>query len=285
MSLVSVIIPVYQAEQYLREAVLSAVNNPFVGEILLVEDGSRDNSFLICEKLIEEFPKVKLFTHFNHQNLGASESRNLGIKNASFDFVAFLDADDIYCDNRFDDAMRILKSNQKIDGVYSAVGYLNEPYGKVFTLSKKINPNKLFHFLLRGTYGHFHTNGILVKKKLFEKSGYFNPELALHQDSEMWLRLAFCGKLIRAELVKPVALIRRHEGNRIWLGKNDHTVLKSLSATLLWLENKKTSFIDQLILIKKISQLQSRIKSKSFNSIFLLNLFKFLFRKTKTIVS
>lgn len=283
-SLVSVIVPVYQAEQYLREAVLSAVNLPEVGEIILIEDRSRDNSFELCKKLSLEFSKVKLFTHPDHQNLGASESRNLGIRQASFEYISFLDADDVYCQNRFDLAIKLLTSEENIDGVYCAVGYLNEPDGKIFTLNKNIKPSQLFHFLLRGTYGHFHTNGILVKKKLFEKAGYFNPELSLHQDSEMWLRLSFCGKLVAGELVKPVAFIRRHEGNRIWVGKNNHTLLKSLSATWLWLNDKNASVIDKLILINKISKTQSRIKSKSYISVVLLNLSKFLFRKTKTIV-
>ena len=278
---VTVVMPVYNAAKYLKEALLSAVHIPEVGEIVLIEDGSKDNSLAICEGLSRNYEKVSLYVHENNQNKGASESRNLGILKAKYDYIAFLDADDIYCENRFEKEQNIFLSNSGIDGVYSAVGYINEPDGKIFTLKKNISPEKLFHYLLRGTYGHFHTNGITIKKEIFNKVGYFNPQLILHQDSEMWLKMAFKGTLVGGELIALVALIRRHEGNRIWVGQNDKTRLLVYQSFFNWVINKKISVFNLLILARKISIFQSKVLKKPFVLVFIKNSFQALIAKFK----
>lgn len=278
---VTVVMPVYNAAKYVEEALLSAVHIPEVGEIVLIEDGSKDNSLAICEGLSRNYEKVSLYVHENNQNKGASESRNLGILKAKYDYIAFLDADDIYCENRFENEQNIFLSNPDVDGVYSAVGYINEPDGKIFTLKKNISPEKLFHYLLRGTYGHFHTNGITIKKEIFNKVGYFNPQLILHQDSEMWLKMAFKGTLVGGELIVPVALIRRHEGNRIWVGQNDTTRLLVYQSFFNWVINKKISVFNLLILARKISIFQSKVLKKPFVLVFIKNSFQALIAKFK----
>jgi len=278
---VTVVMPVYNAAKYLKEALLSAVHLPEVGEIVLIEDGSEDNSLEICEELSRNNEKISLYVHENNQNKGASESRNLGILKAKYDYIAFLDADDIYCENRFEKEQNIFLTQQTVDGVYSAVGYINEPDGKIFTLRKIIAPHKLFHYLLRGTFGHFHTNGITVKRDVFKEIGYFNPKLILHQDSEMWLKMAFKCRLIGGELKAPVALIRRHEGNRIWVGQNDKTRLLLYQSFFNWVINKKISVFNLLILARKISFFQSKVLKKPFVLVFIKNSFQALIAKFK----
>ena len=265
---VSVVMPVYNAEKFIEEAVLSAIYLDEVGEIILIEDGSKDESLQVCKHLAEKFDKIKLFTHENNTNKGASESRNLGILEATFDYISFLDADDVYAENRFTADTRIFTVNKEIDGVYSAVGYLNEPDGKIFTLSKTIPPHQLFHNLLRGTYGHFHTNGITVKSNVFNEIGYFNPILALHQDTEMWLKMAFKKVLVGGELTQPVASIRRHEGNRIWKGQNNATKVLVYQSFLDWVIKKNISIFDLLILVKKIAGFESKLSKTRFLLVF-----------------
>lgn len=262
------VMPVYNAAPYIEEAVLSAVYLDEVGEIIMVEDGSKDDSYDVCVKLADRFEKIKLFTHEENANKGASESRNLGIIKANFEYISFLDADDVYCPNRFEGDKNIFMSNPNIDGVYSAVGYLNEPNGKVFRVQKELPPSKLFHYLLRGTYGHFHTNGITVKKAIFDEVGYFNSKLKLHQDSEMWLRMAFLKKLVSNGKTEVGALIRRHEGNRIWKGQNYETRTIAYKAFFDWVILKNISIIDLSLLIRKIASFESKFKKKPFPIIF-----------------
>jgi glycosyltransferase involved in cell wall biosynthesis len=278
--IISVIIPVYNAEKYVEQAVNSAVNLNEVGEIILIEDGSKDNSLEICKRLSETFSKVKLFNHEDNKNKGASESRNLGILKSSFNYISFLDADDIYCYNRFTAETQIFKNNKQIDGVYSSVGYIGEPNGKSFPLiKKKIAPNKLFYFLVRGTYGHFHTNGITVKKSVFNDVGFFNPELILHQDSDMWLKLALMKKLASGELKSNVALIRRHEGNRIWKHQSFGTKFLLYKSFYNWVVNKDISYVDMLILLRKIAKLKSKMNNKWYILIMFSYLLKFIYKK------
>ena len=100
---VSVIVPVFNAESFLRETVRSALDQPQVGEILLVEDGSSDGSFALCRTLeAESDGRVRVLFHDGHANRGPGESRNLGIREARCPFLAFLDADDRYNPGAFD---------------------------------------------------------------------------------------------------------------------------------------------------------------------------------------
>ena len=86
---ISVIIPVYNAEKFLRTAVESALREPETSEVILVEDGSSDNSLAICRQLASESSKVRLFQHVDGKNRGVSASRNLGLVKAQSEFIAF----------------------------------------------------------------------------------------------------------------------------------------------------------------------------------------------------
>ncbi|GAF72464.1 unnamed protein product, partial [marine sediment metagenome] len=98
---VSVIIPVYNAERFVREAVESALAQEETAEIILVEDGSPDNCWDICQLLAVQHAKITAIRHADRKNHGAGASRNLGIRNSHCEYVAFLDADDLYLPNRF----------------------------------------------------------------------------------------------------------------------------------------------------------------------------------------
>jgi glycosyltransferase involved in cell wall biosynthesis len=98
---VSVIIPVYNAGKYVEDAVNSALKQKEIKEIILVENGSSDNSLSVCKKLEKDLKKIKLFRHPNGENRRSSRTCNLGLKKATQNYIPFLDADDFYLDNRF----------------------------------------------------------------------------------------------------------------------------------------------------------------------------------------
>jgi glycosyltransferase involved in cell wall biosynthesis len=216
---VSVITPVYNADAYLRRAVESAVSLEEVGEILLIEDNSPDNSLRICEELAEQYPKVRVLQHPMRANRGAGESRNLGVRNASYEIVAFLDADDWYLPNRFE-SERTLLLDSEIDGVYGATGYYYEDEQRMdpmrlTTLQSRVAPRDLLLQLLSPSGGRFTTDSITVRKALVLKAGLFDQTLRLHQDTHLWLRLAFLGRLEPGQIDKAVAVRRVHSKNRI----------------------------------------------------------------------
>ena len=223
---ISVIIPVFNAEKYVKQAVLSALDQKETGEVILIEDSSSDNSLSICQDIKKKYDKVKFLRHPDGQNRGAGASRNLGIKNSAFDYIAFLDSDDYFLADRFKNTVEIFKNNPGIDGVYEAVGtYFESEESKekwfrrrsetITTITKKVEPENLLRTLTEGRYGYFCTDGITVRRKLFETTGLFDIELRLAQDTAMFYKMAAFGRLIGGTIDKPVAIRRVHSENRI----------------------------------------------------------------------
>ncbi|WP_345990930.1 glycosyltransferase family 2 protein [Chryseobacterium sp. Chry.R1] len=245
---ISVIIPVYNAENYISQAVQSALQFEEVFEVILVEDKSPDNALVVCQRLVEEHDRVKLYQHLDKQNHGAGASRNLGIQNATGDFIAFLDADDYYLPNRFD-AEKELFQNPDVEGVYGAIGVhyysekAKEQYYKIFedrltTVYKKHNPQDVFPGLLnmKGSFGLFSLDGLTIRKSALSKVGqFFKTQLRLHQDTEFIFRLSFYLRLYSGLLNTAVAVRGVHENNRITqvdVGK----IKPSSTRIMLWRE-------------------------------------------------
>lgn len=231
MKKISVIIPAYKAEKLIRKAVESAVQFDEVGEVIIVEDGSPDNTYEVCKQLESEFPKVKLYRHPDNSNKGAGAARNLGIKKSNFDYIAFIDADDYFLPNRFDAERKILFDNEMIDGVYGAIGtiyssveakeiFKESAQPELLTVRKNIPPENLKYALL-GMSSDYHgsaffsLDALTVKKTLIEKAGYMNEKLRLHQDSDIIIKMSFLGKLVPGIIDQPVGMRTIHGTNRI----------------------------------------------------------------------
>lgn len=228
---ISVIIPVYNAEQFLEKSVESAIHFEEVKEIILIEDRSIDNSLEICKKLAVGNPKIKLFQHPDKANHGAGASRNLGIEKATGNLITFLDADDYYLPNRFDAEKEIFK-DLKIDGVFGAIGveYLTEKgkqeYQTKFkdslltTVNYHAEGEEVFRGLLSltpETFGtFFHLNALTIRKSALEINNLrFNENLRVHQDSDFNIKLSYHCYLKSGIIDKAVAIRGIHDDNRI----------------------------------------------------------------------
>jgi len=225
---ISIIVPVYNAEKFVSQAVESALLFEEVYEVILVEDKSPDNALLVCQALAEKHSRVKLYQHPDKANHGAGASRNLGIQNATGDFIAFLDADDYYLPNRFDAEKELFK-NEAVEGVYGAIGVhyysekAKEQYYRVFgdrltTVYKKHDPKDVFpgQLNMRGTFGLFSIDALTIRKSALKKMEFFfKTHLKLHQDTEFLFRLSYYLDLYPGILDKAVAIRGVHENNRI----------------------------------------------------------------------
>lgn len=248
---ISVIIPVYNAEKYITQAVESALQFEEVDEIILVEDQSPDKALEVCENLAKTHPRVKLFQHADKGNHGAGASRNLGIENATGDFIAFLDADDYYLPNRFDAEKKLFK-NSEVEGVYGALGvhYYTEKakeqnfsvFGdRLTTVYKNHSPTEVFRGQLgmNGSFGLFSIDALTIRKSAMDAklSPLMKTHLRLHQDTEFLFRLSYYLNLFPGILDQAVAIRGVHESNRIT--KVDTGKVKpSISKVLLWKEIK-----------------------------------------------
>src|SRR5216684_3354263 len=96
--LTSVIMIFLNAEKFIQEAIESVFAQGYDSwELLLVDDGSTDSSTVLALRYAEQYPvKVRYIEHEGHQNRGMSASRNLGIRHAQGEYLAFLDADDVW---------------------------------------------------------------------------------------------------------------------------------------------------------------------------------------------
>lgn len=266
---VSVIIPVYNAAKFVERAVNSALEQEETAEVLLVEDRSPDNSLEICIQLASKHDKIKLLRHPDKGNHGAAATRNLGLKHAQFEYIAFLDADDFFLPGRFATAKKMFALDKNIDGVHEAIGsffYDEESKQRhlarmaaakdprtdlmLTTIDEPVAPEALFETILEGKKGWFHFNGLTIKKSLLDRAGLLDEELIWDEDDEYFLRLAYHGRLAAGNLTAPVAMRGVHNENRT-LDPKEVTRMKYFR-TRLW--KKMFDFMLRHQLSKKASK-------------------------------
>ncbi|PQA94358.1 capsular biosynthesis protein CpsI [Chryseobacterium shigense] len=246
---ISVIIPVYNAEEFVSQAVESALQFDEVHEVILVEDKSPDNALQVCVQLAERYEKVQLYQHPDKGNHGAGPSRNLGIEKSSGDFIAFLDADDYFLPNRFDAEKELFKKPE-VEGVYGALGthYYSEKAkkqyyplfeDKLMTVYERHSPKDVFlgqiHML--GSFGLFSIDALTIRKESLMKKMdlLFRTNLRLHQDTEFLFRLSFYLDLYPGILDEAVAIRGVHENNRITM-VDSKKINPASTRILLWKE-------------------------------------------------
>lgn len=124
-SLVSCIVTFLNAEEFIGEAIESVLGQTHENlELLLVDDGSTDGSTEIAARYAERFPeKVRYLEHAGHENRGAAASRNLGIREARGEYVALLDADDVWLERKLEEQVEILRSHPEAGMVYGQSQY------------------------------------------------------------------------------------------------------------------------------------------------------------------
>jgi glycosyltransferase involved in cell wall biosynthesis len=236
---VSIVIPVYNAADFVQRAVESALIQPQTAEVVLVEDCSTDNSWKICQQIASENDKVRLFRHPDGKNHGEGASRSLAVQKSSGEYVAFLDADDFYLPGRFDTAEQMFDADPLVDGVYEAIGLQVEDeqslqrwkeagreITQLTTMTKRVSPEDLFVTLVSGGAGSFSVVGLVVKRGIFEKTGYFPNNLVLHTDVAFMLKAAALTRLAPGKLDQPVTMRRVHAHNSLSAPRSNRVTYK-----------------------------------------------------------
>ncbi len=223
---VSVIIPVYNAAAFIAEAVASALMQPETAEVVLVEDGSPDDSLRVCQELAAKYPdKVKLYQHPNGENRGAGASRNLAIEKASQTWIAFLDADDYFVPNRFEQT-KIALQDPQVEGVYEAIGSVIQDddswqrlveLGKTHlletTITERLRGKDLFNRYLTADIGRFSIIGLTIKRSALMRVGGLADNFRFHDDTLLIFKLMATCYLAPGSLDTPVAIRRIHLQN------------------------------------------------------------------------
>lgn len=177
-SLVSIIVPIFNVENYLAKCIMSIRNQTYKNlEIILVNDGSTDNSLDICKKYARLDNRIKLF---NQKNGGLSKARNTGINNAHGDFYFFVDSDDYIHPMLIEELLKLINYNVNI-----SLAICNYSSKKINNLPGKMEIWDQNQFW-KNYYGEHYIScvvawGKLYSKKLFD-SGIRFDEGKLHED-------------------------------------------------------------------------------------------------------
>lgn len=190
--LISVIIPVYNGNGYLAEAINSILYQSFRNfEVIAIDDGSTDNSYEILKQLAKTDSRLRIYK--NPKNLNISRTLNRGIKLAKGQYIARMDADDISLKNRFCQQMKFLKKHPQVVILGGQVKTIDIT-GKL--IGKKLFPitDKQIREALYTTNPIQHPTAIINRSLLPKNFSWYNPDLPPAEDYDLFFRLGQYGK-------------------------------------------------------------------------------------------
>ncbi len=205
--LVSIVIPAYNAAQTIKTTVRSVFDQTVQDfEILIVDDGSKDKTIGVAESIGDS--RIKVISQVNG---GASSARNRGIKEAKGEYVAFLDADDLWMPNKLESQLAVFSNDKDVSAVQCGVYYVNNDLEVLSVRPCFKSKDVLLETLLfQNLPGLMST--LIVKREVFEKIGFLDTKLVILEDWELAIRLSrFCNF---KNVEEPLALYRQFPGNR-----------------------------------------------------------------------
>jgi glycosyltransferase involved in cell wall biosynthesis len=179
--MVSAIIPVFNNEDTVKRAILSALNCERIVEVLVVDDGSTDSSLQVIEGLAKNFEKVKILYHSTFGNKGACACRNLGLKHAQGRWIQFLDADDELLPMKIES--QVVHLNETIPFIVgNALDVFNN--GRIHCRTSNLNP---WIGLISGKLGI--TSANLWNKNYLNSVGGWDETLSSSQEYDLMFRI------------------------------------------------------------------------------------------------
>ncbi|ASJ20170.1 hypothetical protein BHAMNSH16_00275 [Brachyspira hampsonii] len=225
--LISIIIPVYNGENYIKDAINSALNQTYRNiEVIVVDDGSKDNT----ANIINDFSNK--VTYIYKENGGVASALNCAIKAAKGDYISWLSHDDIYYPNKIEEEVNELKNIDDKTVIYSGFEFVNEKLELItaFENSSKTEYRRLnnnFYSILLSDIGGC---TLLIPKDVFSNVGFFDENLSCVQDYDFWFRMFKYGYKVKY-IPKVLLQYRMHEkqdsnskkdflrneGNKLWI--------------------------------------------------------------------
>ena len=222
---ISVIIPAYRAAAYIREALDSVLLQGFSNvEIIVINDGSPDTEAL--EKALD--PYRHRIVYLTQKNAGVSSARNAGIMAARGEWLAFLDADDVWMPNYLEAQLAFLRANPGVDMVFPNSVFFGDTAvaGRCTMDLAPVEGEITFLKTLRGECTITYCG--LVRREIVLRAGLFDTTLRGSEDFNLWLRILRLGGRIAYHRT-PLHRYRRHDAsltsNTLWMAER---ILESL---------------------------------------------------------
>lgn len=198
MKKISVVIPMFNAEKYVAQTILSVLSQSYLNtEVLIVDDGSTDRSVEICKHFLDSRIKI-----ISQENRGLAGARNTGIRHASGDYIALIDADDLWLFDKLEKHVKHLDQADDVGISFSYSSFINEE-GQEIGLrqtSRSIRDITPACILCRNPIGNGSTP--VIRRQVFEdikfqddrrgapETFYFDEGFSRAEDIECWMRIA-----------------------------------------------------------------------------------------------
>lgn len=264
MSKVSVVIPAYNAMAYLPQTVANVLEQTYTDfEVIVVNDGSTDN----IEEWIAQISdlRVKLVSQ---TNLGLAGARNTGIRESQGEYLAFLDADDLWESTKLAKQVRVLDSHPEVGLVYTWVAYVDERGNSTGRVVNNQQEGDVWQELTKGNLVECGSVA-MVRRQCLEQCGVFDCNLgSFVEDWDMWLRIAdrYEFKVVKEPLVYYRQVASSASRNWEAMARSYQLVIEKAFATATWrnlsLRNRSYGTAN-LVLAWKAIQSQTRDYEKA----------------------
>ncbi|GDX62472.1 hypothetical protein LBMAG34_0060 [Candidatus Saccharibacteria bacterium] len=206
--MLSVIIPVYNRENYIKECVESVLSQNNAGckyELIVVDDGSTDNT----PRILSRFKDKIIYKRIENSGRPAVP-RNVGLRLAKGELVAFQDSDDVWLENKLEEQLKDF-SNKYILSYANAkiVDKNRKPLGRNIINNQQAYSGNVFEYLLKENF--VSTLTVIANKKVIMDLGGFDESKNYLEDYDMWLRMSLKGRFIYTP--KVLAEYRMHQNN------------------------------------------------------------------------
>jgi len=249
---VSVIIPAYDSAAYIPDAIGSVLGQTYQDfEIIVVDDGSRDGTRELVES---RYPEAQ-FIRIEHG--GAARARNVGIRNAGGEFVAFLDADDVWLPRKLEKQMTHFDRDPDVAMIFTENNYYDDR--GVIDYSHKFDKRVLMRGCVPANillYSYVTTPTVIVRKKVFDDVGFFDEGLTIAEDDNLWIRISSKYKIHLIEEI--LVSVRRNHGS---LTSDIVAVIRGVEKNIELLRDKYKCFDESMqpIINKKYSILHNNM--------------------------
>ena len=196
---ISIITASYNYADFIKETIDSILNQTYKDwELIVVDDGSTDNSTEVIKSYCEKDSRIKLYTHENNENKGLIETLKLGASKATSKWLAFLESDDLWCENYLEEKVKLIEKYPNIKFIFNDV----EMFGDKERIEEKNKEYKVTYNILRAKpfprniekyfckfNPVFTFSCVTVKKDVFLKCNFKTP-LPSHLDQWLYAQMA-----------------------------------------------------------------------------------------------
>ncbi|MBI5475596.1 MAG: glycosyltransferase [Ignavibacteriales bacterium] len=206
MSAISVVMPVYNGEKYLNQAIDSILDQSFTDfEFIIINDGSTDRT----AEILQSYKDPRIILINNQKNLGIIESLNKGFKKASGAFICRMDADDVSLSDRLTVQLNYMKSNPGIAIVGSNAILIDQNGNEI---SREIYPTTTEE-IKKSIFIHnpFAHGSVMIRSFVIKECGLYDKRFIHTEDYDLWLRIA--ARYDVANLQETLLLRRIHDAN------------------------------------------------------------------------